>query len=55
MSGANNVGTLLLALSGAARSNGVINAGYTCYQTMHTAYDAVFHRRSFVVSSICTF
>ncbi|KAE9462323.1 hypothetical protein C3L33_05774, partial [Rhododendron williamsianum] len=47
---ANNVGTLLLALSGAARSNGVINAGYTCYQTMHTAYDAVFHRRSFVGS-----
>ncbi|KAG5517709.1 hypothetical protein RHGRI_038180 [Rhododendron griersonianum] len=50
VSGANNVGTLLLALSGAARSNGVINAGYTCYQTMHTAYDAVFHRRSFVLT-----
>ncbi|XP_058200462.1 uncharacterized protein LOC131315320 isoform X4 [Rhododendron vialii] len=50
VSGANNVGTLLLALSGAARSNGVINVGYTCYQTMHTAYDAVFHRRSFVLT-----
>ncbi|KAI8526370.1 hypothetical protein RHMOL_Rhmol13G0302200 [Rhododendron molle] len=50
VSGANNVGTLLLALSGAARSNGVINAGYTCYQTMHAAYDAVFHRRSLVLT-----
>lgn len=50
MSGANNVATLLLALSGTARSNGVINAGYICYQTMHNAYDAVFCRRHFFLA-----
>ncbi|KAH7861293.1 hypothetical protein Vadar_024254 [Vaccinium darrowii] len=50
VSGANNVATLLFALSGAARSNGVINAGYTCYQTMHATYDAIFNRRSLILT-----
>ncbi|PSR90250.1 GPI mannosyltransferase [Actinidia chinensis var. chinensis] len=50
MSGANNLATLLFSLSGAARSNGVINAGYICYQTMHKVYDAVFCRRHFYLA-----
>ncbi|KAM7473856.1 hypothetical protein LguiB_021099 [Lonicera macranthoides] len=35
MSGKSNYATLWLALSGSARSNGVLNAGYICFQTMH--------------------
>ncbi|KAJ7005267.1 GPI mannosyltransferase 2 [Populus alba x Populus x berolinensis] len=42
ISGASNVAVLWFALSGCARSNGVLNAGYLCFQTMHQAYDAVF-------------
>lgn len=42
MSGRNCVSTLWLALSACARSNGVINAGYICFLTMHWAYDALF-------------
>ncbi|KAM7469501.1 hypothetical protein LguiA_007684 [Lonicera macranthoides] len=34
MSGKSNYATLWLALSGSARSNGVLNAGYVCFQTM---------------------
>ncbi|XP_052186716.1 uncharacterized protein LOC127797663 [Diospyros lotus] len=50
MSGADHFATLLLALSGATRSNGVINAGYLCYQTMHKAYDALFCKRHFYLT-----
>lgn len=46
MSGANNLATLWLAFSGCARSNGVLNAGYIGFQTMHRAYDAVFLQKS---------
>ncbi|KAK1548900.1 hypothetical protein Q3G72_035349 [Acer saccharum] len=42
ISGAKNIAVLWLALSGCARSNGVLNAGYFCFQTMHQAYDALF-------------
>ncbi|MCD7465015.1 hypothetical protein HAX54_000407 [Datura stramonium] len=42
MIGSNNIGTLWLALSGFARSNGVLNAGYICFQTMHRSYKAAF-------------
>ncbi|GJV17506.1 GPI mannosyltransferase 2 isoform X1 [Tanacetum coccineum] len=42
MSGANNLATLWFALSGCVRSNGVLNAGYIGFLTMHRAYDAVF-------------
>ncbi|KAF9617226.1 hypothetical protein IFM89_035108 [Coptis chinensis] len=44
MSGANTIAVLQLALSGSARSNGVLNAGYFCFQTMHWAYDAIFQK-----------
>lgn len=50
MCGSNNLATLWLALSGSARSNGVLNAGYICFQTMHRAYDAVFLKRHAYVS-----
>lgn len=45
MSGKNAIAVLWLALSGFSRSNGMLNAGYFCFQTMHQAYDAVFLRR----------
>ncbi|KAG9155695.1 hypothetical protein Leryth_003972 [Lithospermum erythrorhizon] len=43
--GATNYSTLWFALSGCVRSNGVLNAGYICYQTMHSAYDAIFLKK----------
>ncbi|KAK0579933.1 hypothetical protein LWI29_033674 [Acer saccharum] len=45
ISGAKNIAVLWLALSGCARSNGVRNAGYFCFQTMHQAYDALFLKK----------
>ncbi|XP_050368774.1 uncharacterized protein LOC126786857 [Argentina anserina] len=45
MSGKNAIAVLWLALSGFSRSNGMLNAGYFCFQTMHQAYDAVFLRK----------
>ncbi|KAJ4824739.1 hypothetical protein Tsubulata_014998 [Turnera subulata] len=45
ITGASNVAVLCFALSASARSNGVLNAGYFCFQTMHLAYDAVFVKR----------
>ncbi|KAJ8574107.1 hypothetical protein K7X08_025912 [Anisodus acutangulus] len=45
MRGSNNIATLWLALSGFARSNGVLNAGYICFQTMHRSYKAAFVRK----------
>ncbi|XP_027163871.1 GPI mannosyltransferase 2 isoform X1 [Coffea eugenioides] len=42
---ANNVATLCFALSGAARSNGMLNAGYFCFQAMHQAYDAIILKK----------
>lgn len=50
ISGASNVAVLWFALSGCARSNGVLNAGYLCFQTMHQAYDAVFLQKRAHVS-----
>lgn len=57
VSGRNNLAVLLLALSGLARSNGVLNAGYICFQTMHRAYHALFQNKNFTVSSclLCSF
>lgn len=46
MSGANNFAALWFALSGCVRSNGVLNAGYIGFQTMHRAYDAVFLKKN---------
>ncbi|XP_028752518.1 GPI mannosyltransferase 2 isoform X2 [Neltuma alba] len=53
ISGGNSLAVVFLALSGLARSNGVLNAGYFCYQTMHLAYDAVFQKRQ--ACSACIF
>ncbi|KAL7608160.1 uncharacterized protein LOC111884397 [Lactuca sativa] len=46
MSGANLLALLSLAFSGLSRSNGVLNAGYIGFQTIHRAYDAVFLQKS---------
>ncbi|GAU45013.1 hypothetical protein TSUD_94480 [Trifolium subterraneum] len=46
VSGKNNLAVLLLALSGCARSNGVLNAGYICFQTMHRGYHALFQNKN---------
>ncbi|KAL9811958.1 putative GPI mannosyltransferase 2 [Arabidopsis thaliana] len=45
LSGSSNVGVLWFALSGCARSNGILNAGYICFQTMHRAYEALYQKR----------
>ncbi|KAI3970266.1 hypothetical protein MKX01_023913 [Papaver californicum] len=45
LSGGNTIAVLLFALSGFARSNGVLNAGYICFQAMHQAYDAIFQKK----------
>lgn len=42
VTGGNSAAVLWFALSGCARSNGVLNAGYFCFQTLHRAYDALF-------------
>ncbi|KAF5725513.1 hypothetical protein HS088_TW23G00236 [Tripterygium wilfordii] len=46
VSGANSIAVFWFALSGCARSNGVLNAGYFCFQTLHQAYDAVFQKKN---------
>ncbi|XP_012455085.1 uncharacterized protein LOC105776749 isoform X4 [Gossypium raimondii] len=46
VSRANNIAVLWLALSGFARSNGVLNAGYFGFQAMHQAYDAFYLKKS---------
>ncbi|KAL9237711.1 hypothetical protein vseg_012229 [Gypsophila vaccaria] len=45
MSGANNVSVVLLALSGFARSNGVLNAGYCGFRTLHQSYHAIYSKK----------
>lgn len=50
----NRIAVLWLALSGCTRSNGVLNAGYVCFRTLHRAYDAVFVRKNAYVS-FCLF
>lgn len=45
-SGADNLAMLSFAASGSARSNGVLNAGYFGYHTMHQAYNAMFIKRN---------
>lgn len=50
LSGTSNVAVLWFALSGCARSNGVLNAGYICFQTMHRAYEALYQKRRTYVS-----
>lgn len=50
-SDANTVAMLLLALSGSARSNGALNAGYFCFQALKLAYDAIIHKKNHIVRS----
>ncbi|KAK9170534.1 hypothetical protein Syun_002674 [Stephania yunnanensis] len=45
LSGSSTAAVLLLAVSGSARSNGVLNAGYFCFQAMHRAYDAILRKK----------
>ncbi|KFK35237.1 hypothetical protein AALP_AA5G258200, partial [Arabis alpina] len=45
LSGTSNVAVLWFALSSCARSNGVLNAGYICFQTMHRAYEALYQKK----------
>ncbi|XP_020596521.1 GPI mannosyltransferase 2, partial [Phalaenopsis equestris] len=45
-SGSNAMAMLLLAVSGAARSNGAINAGYFCFKALLQTYDAITYKRS---------
>ncbi|GAB4837070.1 hypothetical protein Ancab_001983, partial [Ancistrocladus abbreviatus] len=45
MSGANIISVFWLALSGLARSNEVLNAGYFCFWTMHQSYNAIFVKK----------
>ncbi|OEL37825.1 hypothetical protein BAE44_0001153 [Dichanthelium oligosanthes] len=44
-SGANTVAAIMLALSGSARSNGALNAGYFCFQALLQAYDAAVQKK----------
>ncbi|CAN0910353.1 GPI mannosyltransferase 2 [Linum grandiflorum] len=65
ISGASTVSVIWFALSACARSNGVLNAGYFCFQTLHQVYDAVFLKKRAslavqvlilgVLRCICTF
>lgn len=56
VTGGNSAAVLWFALSGCARSNGVLNAGYFCFQTLHRAYDAVFiEKRAYVSESLFFF
>ncbi|XP_042445987.1 GPI mannosyltransferase 2-like [Zingiber officinale] len=49
-SGANTVAILLFALSGSARSNGALNAGYFCFQALRHAYDAINHKKKLLAA-----
>ncbi|KAL9679927.1 hypothetical protein QQ045_017798 [Rhodiola kirilowii] len=65
LSGEKSVAIILLALSGSVRSNGILNAGYVCFETLHLTYDTILHRKSAfaaikflilgVLRSICIF
>ncbi|XP_062204044.1 uncharacterized protein LOC133906227 [Phragmites australis] len=43
--GANTIAMIMLALSGSARSNGALNAGYFCFQALLQAYVAVLRKK----------
>lgn len=53
LSGEKNLAVTLLALSGSARSNGILNAGYVCFETLHQTFDVIMERKSAFVS-FCT-
>ncbi|WCJ41545.1 GPI mannosyltransferase 2 [Euphorbia peplus] len=45
LTGGDNIAVLWFALSGCARSNGVLNAGYLGFQMIHKVYNDVFLRK----------
>lgn len=49
-SGAQSIAVLWLAVSGLARSNGMLNAGYICFHTLLRAYEALIHKKRTSVS-----
>ncbi|KAM3370216.1 hypothetical protein ACQJBY_017859 [Aegilops geniculata] len=44
-SGARTIAMIMLALSGSARSNGALNAGYICFEALLQAYDAAIQKK----------
>ena len=50
MSGANNFPVLWLAVSGSARSNGVLNAGYYVFKALNQSYYAMYVKKHACVS-----
>nr|KAJ0219363.1 hypothetical protein LSAT_V11C300104940 [Lactuca sativa] len=52
MFGANLLALLSLAFFGLLRSNGVLNAGYIGFQTIHQAYDVVFLKKECICKLI---
>jgi hypothetical protein len=42
---------IMLALSGSARSNRALNAGYFCFQALLQSYDSTIQKKSPLVSS----
>ncbi|PKA47155.1 phosphatidylinositol glycan, class V [Apostasia shenzhenica] len=44
-SGYQTLAMILLAISGAARSNGAINAGYFCFKALLQTYDAIIQKK----------
>ncbi|XP_062105937.1 uncharacterized protein LOC133817438 [Humulus lupulus] len=48
----NKIAVPWLALSGFARSNGVINAGYICFQTLHQACDSILRKKAFLTMKV---
>jgi Mannosyltransferase (PIG-V) len=47
-SGSSTLAMIMIALSGSARSNGAVNAGYFCFMALMQAITAIFHKRPFV-------
>ncbi|KAL2940755.1 GPI mannosyltransferase 2 [Bienertia sinuspersici] len=52
MSGTSNVPAIFFALSGSARSNGVLNAGYYGFKALHQSYDAVYVKKRALILSV---
>jgi GPI mannosyltransferase 2 len=54
-SGANTVAMIMLAVSGSARSNGALNAGYFCFQALLQSYDSAIGKKRPLVSQLLFF
>ncbi|WOK93210.1 GPI mannosyltransferase 2 [Canna indica] len=50
-SGENIAAMLLLVVSGSARSNGALNAGYFCFQALRHTCDAIAHKKKFIYAA----